>query len=148
MDISTVSAPVSRAALLELETQTRAQNDPTDWDMFLTHRFAPGIYARQFDLPADSLVVGKIHKHSHMNFLMAGVVVVKSEFHSETFAAPRVWMSEPGIKRAVLTLEDAMWVTVHPNPSDTRDLGEIEDEVIAPSYAQLEAFRQGQLEKL
>ena len=148
MDTSTVSVPVSRAALMELETRTREQNDPTDWDLYLTHRFAPGVYARQFDLPADSMVVGKIHKHAHMNFLMRGVVRVASEFHTETFAAPRVWVSEAGIKRAVYTMEDAMWVTIHPNPGDSQDLADIEDEVIAPSYAQLEAFQQGRLEEL
>lgn len=147
-DISTAKNPVPRAVLLTLEEETRAQNDPTDWDDYLTHMFAPGVYARRFDLPADSMVVGKIHKHAHMNFLMTGVVTVASEFHTETFAAPRIWVSEVGIKRAVYTIEDAVWVTIHPNPSDTQDLGEIEDEVIAPSYAQLQAFLSGQLEKL
>ena len=138
---------VPRSKLMELHHATEREGDPTDWDAFLTHRFAPGVYARQFDLPEGSMVVGKIHKHAHLNFLMGGVVKVVSEFHTEIFAAPRVWVSEPGIKRAVYTLEDAMWITVHPNPEDCTDLETIEDEVIAPSYDQLDHFLAGRLEK-
>ena len=143
-----LTAPgVPRSMLMELHHATEREADPTDWASFLTHRFAPGVYARQFDLPEGSMVVGKIHKHAHLNFLMGGVVKVVSEFHTEIFAAPRVWVSEPGIKRAVYTLEDAMWITVHPNPEDCTDLETIEDEVIAPSYEQLDHFLAGRLEK-
>ena len=138
---------VPRSKLLELQEATQALGDTTDWDVYLTHKFAPGVYARQFDLPEGSMVVGKIHKHAHLNFLMGGVVKVVSEFHTEIFAAPRMWVSEPGIKRAVYTLEDAMWVTVHPNTADTTDLEDLEDEVIAPTYDQLDSFLQGRLEK-
>ena len=129
-----------RARLLELDQAARDENDPTDWDLYLTNLFAPGVYVRQIDLPEGSVVVGKIHKHAHVNMLMAGVVTVVSEFHTETFAAPRVWISEPGIKRAVYTHEDAMWMTVHPNPEDTTDLDAVEEDVIAPSYEALDAF--------
>ena len=146
--VDLIQPGVTRQILVELEEHTRRLNDPTDWDLYLTHRFAPGLYIRQFDLPADSLVVGKIHKHAHCNFLLAGVVKVASEFHTEIFAAPRTWVSEVGIKRAVHTLEDAMWITVHPNPSNTQDLDELEAEVIAPNYELLDSFLAAQLERL
>ena len=145
--VNLIQPAITRQALMALENAARDVGDPTDWDIYLTHRFAPGLYIRQFDLPADSLVVGKIHKHAHCNFLMAGVVIVASEFHTETFSAPRTWISEVGIKRAVHTLEDAMWVTVHPNPTNTQDLDELEAEVIAPGYAQLDSYLAAQLEK-
>jgi hypothetical protein len=143
-----IKPPISRIALMALEAATVAQNDPTNWDALTTHHFAPGVYARQFDIPKDCMVIGKIHKHAHLNFLMKGIVSVASEFHTETFAAPRIWVSEPGIKRAVLALEDTQWVTVHPNITDTDNLDELEDEVIAPTYEQLDAFLAGQLERL
>lgn len=141
-----IKSGVSRAALMSLEKSAHDVPDHLDIDDYVTHRFAPGVYVRQFDLPEDSLVVGKIHKHEHLNVLVRGVVQVASEFHVETFAAPRVWKSEAGIKRAVFTLEDAQWLTIHPNPTDTEDLDELEREVIAPSYDLLDRFMTGQLE--
>jgi hypothetical protein len=135
--------PVPRAALLLLERATEAQPEQLDLDAMTSHTFAPGVYARTIEIPEDCFVIGKIHKHAHLNFLQSGVVTVASEFHTETFSAPRMWVSEPGIKRAVLALEDTVWVTIHPNPDNTTDLKVMEGEVIAPSYAALDAFLLG-----
>lgn len=146
--VDLVRPAVSRHALMTLEAAAQGLAEQLDLDDVTTNWFAPGVYARQIHLPAGSLVLGKIHKHAHLNLLLVGLVEVASEFHTEMFAAPRIWVSEPGIKRAVRTVEDAMWVTIHPNPGDGQDMGEIEDEVIAPTYEQLDSFLAGQLEKL
>jgi len=145
-EIELVSAGVPRDVLMALHQATQDEDDPTNWDDYLTNHFAPGVYARQFDLPEGSMVVGKIHKHAHLNILMEGTVKVASEFHTEVFAAPRIWVSEPGIKRAVYTLRDAIWITIHPNPEDETDLYVIEEEVIAPDYRQLDHFLADRLE--
>ncbi len=146
--VDLIQPAVTRQVLMNLERATAELDDQLPLEDMTTHHFAPGVYARQFDLPAGSMVMGKIHKHAHLNFLLVGVVKVASEFHTETFAAPRLWVSEPGIKRAVYTMEDAMWVTVHPNPTNTQDLDELENEVIAPDYKQLDSFLGAQLERL
>jgi len=146
--VDLVKPAVSRHALMALELAAMALEQHIDLDELVTSWFAPGVYARQIHLQAETMVMGKIHKHAHLNMLMMGTVEVASEFHTETFAAPRIWVSEPGIKRAVYTLVDAMWITIHPNPDDTQDLDKIEDEVIALNYEQLDCFLHGQLEKL
>ena len=36
------------------------------------HHFAPGAYGREMTLPAGLVVVGKIHKHAHINVISKG----------------------------------------------------------------------------
>lgn len=106
-------------------------------DCPLTHHFAPGAYGREILLPKDSLVVGKIHRHAHLNMLMKGRVSVATEQGVETFSAPRVFVSLPGTKRVVYAHEEAIWVTVH--VTTETDLVNIEREIIAPTYAVYDA---------
>ena len=99
---------------------------------FNDHYFAPGMYGRGLFIPEGVCVVGKTHLHSHLNVLTYGHVKVVSEFGEEEIAGPRIWVSEPGIKRAIIALEDSEWLTVHANPSDHTDLALLEREIIAP----------------
>ena len=105
------------------------------------HFFAPGVYGRKMSIPAGMCVVGKIHKHAHLNVITKGVIKVVTEFGDDIFTGPRIWVSEPGTKRAVLAIEDTEWLTVHHNPTDTQDIREIEDFVIASSFEELDRFR-------
>jgi hypothetical protein len=111
----------------------------------LTHTFTPihdeygcGTYARQMFIPKGTFIVGKIHRHQHLNFIMQGKVSVATEFGKKFFEAPCVFVSEVGLKRAVYAEEDTIWVTVH----STKLIGEenleaIEAELIAPDYQTL-----------
>jgi len=103
-------------------------------DLPLRHTFAPGAYARQIFIPEGSLVVGKIHKHAHLNLLMLGQAVVATEDGIVTYTAPYVFTSLPGTKRVVVAVHDVIWVTVH--LTEQTDLAKIEEEIIAPSYAE------------
>jgi hypothetical protein len=79
------------------------------------------------------MLTGKIHRHSHPNFLMSGeVIVVTENGGKEHLKAPLSMISEPGTKRAVVALEDTVWITVH--VTNETDLDKIEDYVIAKSY--------------
>ncbi len=107
-------------------------------EMPLKHSFAPGMYVREIFIPKGSMLTGKIHRHAHPNFLMKGEVIVVTEFGGrEHLKAPASIISEVGTKRAIYALEDVIWVTVHLNPTNTFDLKEIEEYVIAPSYQDL-----------
>ena len=104
------------------------------------HVFAPGVYARVMTLSAGMTVVGKIHKYAHICLITHGTVKIVSEFDSGVYSAPRIWISEPGVKRMLHALSDFQMVNILPNPSDTQDLDEIEATVIAKSYADLDKF--------
>jgi hypothetical protein len=112
----------------------------------LKHSFSDGIYVREIFLPAGTMLTGKIHKHAHPNFLMSGKVEVITEGGGyETLQGPVAMMSKAGTKRAVNVLEDAVWITVHHNPTNTQDLKELEKIVIADSYEEYERFTQKEI---
>lgn len=100
------------------------------------HHFAPGSYAREMELPAGLLVVGKIHKHAHINVISKGHVMVYTEHEGALeLKAPCTFVSSPGTKRVVYVAEDTTWTTVH--VTDKTDLAEIEREVIADDFQEV-----------
>lgn len=107
----------------------------------LKHTFSDGIYVREIFIPAGSYLVGKIHKHSHPNFLLSGTVDVVTEGNGkETLTGPLSMISSPGTKRALYAVTDIRWVTIHENPTNTQDLSKLEKIVIADSYEEYEKF--------
>lgn len=107
----------------------------------LTHRFSDGMYTREIFIPKGTLLTGKIHKHDHPNFLMSGeVLVVTESAGKEILKGPLTMISPPGTKRALYAMTDVTWVTVHLNPTNTQDLGELEDIVIAKDFKEYEQF--------
>lgn len=111
----------------------------------VTHHFSPidetygcCTYAREMFIPKGTLIVGKIHRHQHLNFIQQGKVSVATEFGVKYLEAPCTFVSEVGLKRVVIAEEDTIWVTVHLTKyNNEEDLNKIEDEVIAPTYEEL-----------
>jgi hypothetical protein len=66
-------------------------------------------------------------------------VVVATEFGLQELAAPHSFVSQPGVKRAVLALEDTIWTTYH--PTEETDLDKIEEYVIAPTFDDFDKMR-------
>ena len=128
----------TRNSIVSLESALKDQPDAIDEqeleDTYNDHYFAPGMYARKMLIPSGMCVVGKIHKHAHINIITFGVIKVVTEFGEDVYTGPRTWVSEPGTKRAVYALEDTEWLTIHANPSDTQDIRDIESQVIAPDF--------------
>ena len=111
----------------------------------LKHTFCGNTYVREIKIPKGTVVVGKIHRHDHPNFLMKGEVLVVTEHGGiERLKAPLSMISKPGTKRIVFAIEDVEWITIH-EVGEERDLAKIEDIVIAKSYDELEL---GQTERL
>jgi len=124
----------NRESILNLQNEMLAMDQTLD-QFPLTHHFAPGVYAREMFLPAGQTIVGKIHKHAHLNIVSKGVVIVSTEEGSKELKAPCVFTSYAGTKRAVHIKEDAIWITIH--VTDKTDLKEIEKELIAASFDDL-----------
>jgi quercetin dioxygenase-like cupin family protein len=101
------------------------------------HHFAPGMYGREFSMPAGMTVVGKIHKHGHLMMVVKGRATVIDEFGRYEVSAGYVQASRPGAKRVVYAHEDTTFVTVHLNPSDTQDLTAIECDHIEPESPEM-----------
>jgi hypothetical protein len=133
-------APIARARIMAIQKACQGLPDGQRMDESppLKHWLAPGIYAREIHLPANTLVVGKIHRHRHFNILSQGRITCYTEFGLQTLEAPASFISEPGTKRVVFTHEDAIWTTIHPNPTDETDVAKLEEMFTALEYAELE----------
>ncbi len=134
-----------RKSILDFESVAKNQKGAILGDSEycpLKHTFSDGIYVREIYIPADTYIAGKIHKHSHPNFLLSGTVKVVTEEHGgEILVGPMSMISAPGTKRALHTLTDCVWVTVHVNPTNTRNLEELEKIVIADTYEEYDRFK-------
>lgn len=114
-------------------------------DCTLKHYFTPVdekygccTYAREMLIPKGTLIIGKIHRHQHLNFISKGRVTVFTEFGEKKLEGPCTFISEVGLKRAVYAEEDTLWTTVHLTEFTGEDqLPQIEQEVIAPDYETL-----------
>lgn len=100
-------------------------------DLPVTHRFTPGLYAREIAMPAGSLIVSKIHKTEHPFVVLSGVAVVWDERNGvQTLTAGQVGITQPGTRRILFIREDCRWITFHPTQETAVD--RIEDQIIEP----------------
>jgi hypothetical protein len=118
----------------------------TNFDDWITHRFCNGIYAREIHIPGDTLVVAKIHNTEHFSVISQGSCLVLTEWGVEKLAAPMLFVSKRFTKRVVYTYAPTIWTTFH--KTDKTDPNEIEEEVIAKDYAELEAAENEVLKQL
>jgi len=101
-----------------------------------TAEFGCGTYTRELSVPKGMVFTGKLHRHSHMVFVLKGEFLVVSEAGKEHIKAPATFVSPVGAKRAFYALEDSTLTTVHlTKHSEEQDLGKIEEEIISPSYS-------------
>ena len=106
----------------------------------IKHSFADGVYIRQMDMKQGSAVVGAIHKHLHVWFLLTGDITVATEDTTEDYIAPCYVVSTPGVKRVILANEDSIFVNIHKNPSNTQDIDKLEKEIVALNYKEYEEY--------
>lgn len=112
------------------DVQKQLSESPDVIDVPVQHHFAPGVYMRQMDAAAGTLVVSKMHRTEHMNILLKGSLTVATEDGIQLMTAPCVLKSMPGTKRIGYFHEDSSWITVH--PTEETDLEKIEQQVIVP----------------
>ena len=81
---------------------------------------------RQMKMPANSIIVSAIHHTEHFWFLMAGRILVTTNGETVEHVAPCYELSEKGAKRLIQCLEDCVFINVHKNPTNTKDMKNIE----------------------
>ena len=99
-----------------------------------------GVYVREMFMRKDTAVVGAIHKHLHMCFLLTGRITVVNEKETIEHIAPCFIISTPGIKRVLYAHEDSVWFNTHKNPSNIEDLDQLERDIVAISYEEYEEY--------
>ena len=106
----------------------------------LEHSFADGIYVRQMKMSKDSLVVGAIHNHLHVWFLLSGCITVATEEESLEYIAPCYVLSTPGTKRVIYANDNSIFVNVHKNPTNCEDIEELEREIVSATFEEYEEY--------
>ena len=137
----------NREKVLELE---KALIDIADGEMIVTehdtkvfplkHTFADGIYVRQMSMEEGSCVIGAIHNHLHVWFLLTGCISVATEDVIEDYIAPCYVVATPGTKRVIYANEDSIFVNIHKNPSNNKNIEELEKEIVSANYEEYEEY--------
>lgn len=129
----------ARAKIMRIQDRCQRLDDAHRMDESppVKNWLAPGVYCREIHLPADSLVVGRIHRFDHMSIISKGRVTVFTEFGEQQFSAGDSFISPAGTKRVVIAHEDTTWTTIHPNPDDEQDIETLENRYTALEYAEL-----------
>ena len=92
----------------------------------ISHNFSDQLYMRTMQMKAGSVVISAIHETDHFWFLMTGRILVNTGGDLVEHIAPCFEHSIKGAKRIIHCLEDCVFINVHKNPSNTKDLSEIE----------------------
>ena len=106
----------------------------------IRHFFMDGVYVREMTMYKDTVVIGAIHKHLHMCFLLTGKITVVNEEETVDHIAPCFIVSTPGIKRVLYAHEDSIWYNTHKNPSNTEDVEKKKKNIVAISYKEYEQY--------
>ena len=137
----------SREKILELQNVLIENADEVnivthqDSKLFpLKHTFADGIYVRQMSMKIGSVVVGAIHKHLHVWFLLTGHISVATEDAIEDYIAPCYVVATPGTKRVIYANEESIFVNIHKNPTNSQDIEWLEKEIVAKDFKEYEEY--------
>jgi quercetin dioxygenase-like cupin family protein len=128
------------AVLEQLPIPTRGQVDefqaqammlpPVD-NLQTEHHLHGGVYSRKVFIPKGTVVIGAVHKTTHIFICISGEIKVWStEAPVCVMTSGDITESLPGVKRVVFTLQDTVIMTVHRVEALTMD--EIEDEIVEP----------------
>lgn len=118
-----------RSRILDFEDALRQCDGAFEGDSEhcpLTHEFPEGLYVRTIRIPAGMLITGKLHRHAHPNILQEGIVRVVTEHDGvQDLVGPLFMVSKGLTKRALFTVTDVVWTTIHPNPTNSQDHEEL-----------------------
>lgn len=90
------------------------------------HYFHGGMYCREVFRPAGILIVGKVHKKEHFYFVVSGTLAITTDDGVQEVTGPHLFCSNPGTKRAVYAMTDALCMTFHRVESDNVEDAETE----------------------
>jgi len=102
------------------------------------HSVVNGMYRRTIFMKKGSLIASKIHTEHNFSFIMKGRARIISEDGDVILTAPAMFITEPGTQRILAIEEDMVFVTMHPNPTNSTDFDALEDRLSVVTYEELE----------
>lgn len=120
-----------RASIRELQAKMLAAPEEIKLKLEPEHSFIDGFYLRKLILPPGAVVVGGTHKKDHILVIGKGRCTMINEQGVHEIKGPKMFLSKRGTKRAFKAWQlGCDIVTIHPNPSNTRDVEKLEKELI------------------
>jgi hypothetical protein len=107
----------------------------------LNHLFSEGIYTREIFIKKGMFVIGKIHKFDHTFFLMKGKLMLCTDEGVKEIEAPYYGNATAGTKRVAVALEDTIFVNVHPNPNNIKEIEKLEETFVVSSYKEYNNYK-------
>jgi len=89
--------------------------------------FSDQLYMRKMYMPKECVVVSAMHHTEHFWFLLKGRILVTTDGNEVEHIAPCYEKSMKGAKRLILSLEDSLFINVHKNPTNTKEMKEVEE---------------------
>jgi hypothetical protein len=77
------------------------------------HHFSPGLYVRELNAPAGTVLIGYKQTTEHLNIFLKGKVAIVTNGEVETITAPMIFTGQPGRKVGYI-YEDMVWLNVYP----------------------------------
>lgn len=142
-DRSSNSAPsIAQAAALE----QAIRNELPILDGEVVNHFSHGVYGRELRIPAESVIVGHIHKFTNLNVLLEGDMTVITEHGPQRVGPGFLIVSPPGTKRVAYAHTYCRWLTVH--GTEETDVAKIEQQFIVHTEQEYLAFQANQQQLL
>ena len=127
----------SKRGIQEFSDYIESLPDALGEDPFpLFHEFGGGVYTREIHLPKGYVLVGKLHNHEAMVYMLKGKVLVADEDGVRMVEAPCQFVSKAGVKRVGLVIEDVVWIDIH--QTDKTTIEEAEAELFRSRYNDFE----------
>lgn len=120
---------------LEAELSVLPQLPPTARPT--RHIFAPGVYLREIFLPPGVCATGRVHKYDHACMVLGDLTVYSVGEGIRRITGCETFVSSAGVKRAVFVHAPTWFTTIHPNPTNERDLAKLEAMFTVEDWAQL-----------
>ena len=105
------------------------------------HRFGPGIYIREVNIPAGTIAIGHYQKKEHVNIFLKGKLKILDDDGSVIeLAAPMIFVGKPGRKFGYIT-EDVVWLNVY--PTEETDVEKLEETYLdkSPTWKNMAAIQ-------
>lgn len=96
----------------------------------ITHEFADQIYIRKMIMQPQQMVLGAVHKQEHLWFLLKGKVTIKESGETLDHIAPCYTISKPGAQRVIYAHEESVFINVHKNPDNIKNIKELEKQIV------------------
>ena len=71
---------------------------------------------------------------------ITGHLTVATEDAIEEFIAPCYVVAKPGSKRVIYAMEDSIFVNIHKNPENIKDIKKLEAEIVSLTFKDYEEY--------